>query len=499
MKILNAQQIQQADQHTIFNEPISSIELMERASQTFSRWFVSNFDKKHLVCFFCGPGNNGGDGFASARQLHKQGYNIILYQISNADALSKDAQINKERFESIQNILYPEDHKNIEIPKEAIIIDAIFGAGLDRPIQGIYADCIACLNQKNNIKIAIDSPSGLGTDNNIEGIKFKANFTFSFELPKLNHLLPENEEFVGKWQIKSIGLSPQYIKEAECNYHFVDHYFIQKAIYKPKKLFSHKGNNGHALIIAGSRGMIGAAQLSLHACLKTGAGLTTGYIPNFGYDILQGQLPEIMLYQDQKDYLSNCDIDINQFDSIGIGPGLNQKAETAKALIQVLRYAQKPLVIDADAINLMGQDPVIPRFLPSNSILTPHPGEFKRIAGHWKNDHERLQKQIDYAKKHQCYVVLKGRYTSISSPDGQVYFNSTGNPGMATAGSGDVLTGIITSLLAQGYNSLEASVMGVYIHGLAGDLALEKESFESLTARDIIYHLGQAFKTIANG
>ena len=496
MKILNAQQTKEADQYTIDHEPISSINLMERASNAFAQVFHDQIKCTGKVHIFCGTGNNGGDGFAVGRILHHFGYKVQCYLVNFSSSLSEDCIENKTKMDQIQEVDILEGIGTIDIKAKDVIIDAIFGSGLDRAISGIHKTVIEYLNQLNNTKVALDTPSGLAIDKPLDSIIFKADYTISFQLPKLAQLLPQHEKFVGKLILADIGLHPSYLKEVKTNYHYLDDYFIKKAIYKRKPLFSHKGTNGHGLIIAGSQGKIGAAQLAIKACIKSGSGLVSGFIPKFGHDIIQSQSPETMLHLDAKDYISNIYLDLSHYQGVGVGPGIDQRPETIKAFINLLRNAKQPIVIDADGINIIANDAVMHRFIPKNSILSPHPGEFKRLVKGWKDEYERLEKQKDYAFKYQCYIILKGRNTSISTPEGHVYFNSTGNPGMASAGSGDVLTGILTGLLAQGYNPLESSLLGTFIHGRAGDLALAKESYESLIASDIINHLGQAFKSI---
>lgn len=498
MKILSTEQIREADAYTIANEPITSIDLMERASNSFVEWFSNKFSKTNKVHIFCGPGNNGGDGFAIGRLLHQKAYSIQCYLINFSNSLSEDCSINKTKMDQIQSVCILESIGEISLNKDDIIIDAIFGSGINKEISGIYKTVIEFLNQQNNTKVAIDIPSGLHGNEYFDSTRFKADYTLCFEIPKLSLLIPENGKYVGEWITKSIQLHPQYLKDAITHYHYVDEYFIKKAIYKKKGLFDHKGNNGHALIIGGSKGKIGAPILSTKACLKAGAGLVSAFIPSFGHNALINHCPEAMSHLDTEDYIHNFYLDPNQFSAIGIGPGLDQRPETKNEFVEILKNYENGLVIDADAINLLAEDPVLIRFLPKNSILTPHPGEFKRLVGNWKNDYDRLELQKEYSKKWKCYIILKGRHTSISTPEGHVFFNSAGNPGMATAGSGDTLTGIITALLAQGYNSLEASILGTYIHGKAGDMALKTESYESLTASDIINNLGKAFKSLNN-
>ena len=290
-------------------------------------------------------------------------------------------------------------------------------------------------------------------------------------------------------------LNPLIREETEIHYFSVESSDIASII-PQRDTFAHKGTFGHALLIAGSRGKTGAAVLAAKACLRSGAGLLTAHIPACGELILQTAIPEAMIdIDEEQDFITHLE-ELSKYNSIGIGPGIGCNEKTAGVLLQLFKNATQPLVLDADAINLIAQDKQLQQALPVNSILTPHAGEFDRLAGTSENAYERLKKACQWAVQHQCYIVLKGAYTAICTPNKKCCFNSTGNPGMATAGSGDVLTGIILGLLAQSYSPLNASLAGVFLHGLAGDIAANEKSQESLIASDIIENLGLAFKKI---
>lgn len=494
MKILSADQIKAWDAYTIREESIASIELMERASRAFVNWFIEHYDATQKVGIVCGTGNNGGDGLAIARLLHDWNYPVKVWIVRGGNE-SPDFTTNLKRLEkiSIQEITTDTDCELFS--DRNILIDAIFGTGLSRPVEGIYAQVIDCLNRSKSIKLAVDIPSGLRVDQHSEGEIFKAHQTVSFQNPKLAFLMPENQQFVGEWHLMDIGLSKKFVKEVESLYSFTTFKYAKRII-RPRSRFDHKGKFGHALLIAGSTGKTGAAVLASRASLRSGLGLLTVHVPQSGYSIIQTAVPEAMATIDQSaDYFSGREIE-DFYDALGIGPGLGQADESVKGLKEILNKFRKSIVIDADALNILSAHPELQKLIPVGSILTPHPGEFERMVGPWKNDFDRLEKLKELADRIQSVVILKGAYSAIASPGNKVFFNSTGNPGMATGGSGDVLTGVLTGLLAQGYRSEEAAILGVYLHGLAGDLAAREKGQISLIASDIIDFLPLAFKKI---
>jgi ADP-dependent NAD(P)H-hydrate dehydratase / NAD(P)H-hydrate epimerase len=505
MKILLAEQVKKLDSYTIRNEPILSINLMERAARACVDWIKSRFEVNMPVSVFVGPGNNGGDGLAIARILADLGYNIRVYLCGNK--LSTDSLINYERL-LIQKLAYikfiisQEDFPRLK--SSELVIDALFGSGLGNPVQGIFAEIVQLINRSEATVISIDIPSGLfGEDNSklgkcLDGAymeAIRANYTLTLEIPFLSFMFPDAQMHTGEIAILPIGLSKAYLSEIETCYNYVDKDFV-KDLPKKRKKFEHKGDFGHSLLVVGSYGMMGAAILASRACLKAGAGLLTAYIPAVGYDIMQTAVPEAMVCVDESRTHFCKPKDQECFSCIGIGPGLGMKKSTVDLVLSLVTTACKPMVIDADALNIIAENKHILKSLPKDSILTPHPGEFKRLVGEATSYYERLEMQIQFAKKYQVYLILKGANTAIATPDGKCYFNSSGNPGMATAGSGDVLTGILTSLLSQGYTPFNASILGVYLHGLAGDIAVEKNSQQALIASDIIDCLGLAYKSI---
>ncbi len=502
MKIFTAKQIREIDAYTIKHEPVPSIDLMERAATALARWIMKRFDKKTPFLFIVGPGNNGGDGWALARLLYHFGYeNLRFYLLKISDELSPDSEINRMRLIEETDIRIDSIEKEKDFPfvsKEEWIIDGLFGSGLSRPLIGLAKDLVDYINGSERFgSIAIDIPSGLFADNNTgnNGAKIRADYTLSFQFPKLAFLLADNESFIGDWQVLDIGLHPIKIEEEYTDFSFMERKEARGYI-QPRKKFSHKGTFGHALIISGSYGMMGAATLACSAAVSSGAGLVTAHIPRLGYEIIQCAVPEALISLDESDIIFTEVNNLEKYNALAIGPGLNQKKNTSTAIFQLLENSNIPLVIDADALNIIGENKDWLKLLPKNSILTPHPKEFSRLYKDCKDAYSRLEAQIEFSKKYKVILILKGAYTSISTPEGKVTFNSTGNPGMATGGSGDVLTGIIVSLLAQGYSSESAAKLGVFVHGLAGDLALNKHGYHALTPSRIIESLGKAFKKL---
>ncbi|KPL14399.1 MAG: hypothetical protein AMS26_10865, partial [Bacteroides sp. SM23_62] len=384
----------------------------------------------------------------------------------------------------------------MEVDPGAILVDALFGSGLTRRVSGLARDVITRVNALPNLQIAIDIPSGLfGEDNigNDPDAILQADFTLALQTPSLSFFFAENQAYVGQWEVLPIGLHPQIMEEKESAWRYIQAGYVSNLL-KPRMKFAHKGTLGHCLLIAGCYGMMGAAVLAARACLRAGAGLVTGHVPRFGYKILQTTVPEALISIDESDIIYTGAPGLEPFSAVGVGPGLGCKPNTGRAILELIKSVKIPLVIDADALNILSEHPEWIALLPEGTILTPHPREFERLAGKAENGYARVRMQIDFAIRHKVIVLLKGAHTSVACPDGSCWFNTTGNPGMATAGSGDVLTGIILSLLGQGYHPRDAAILGVYLHGLAGDLASEASSEASLIAGDIIESLGFAFQ-----
>ena len=498
MQILSAAQIREWDEYTIREEPITSIDLMERASLACYEWLMEQSWKGRPFEIFCGKGNNGGDGLAIARMLALAGHNVTVGILEFGHKGTADFQANLARLhetDALIRFISTEDAIQ-PIHPDAIVIDAILGSGLNRPLDGLTEELVNHINRSGNTVVSIDIPTGLFADNSSVGNAIIiAQYTLSFQCFKLAFLVAENADFTGEIHILDIGLHPRFLSTIVSNYQWIDQTIV-KAIIRPRKKFSHKGNYGHAAIIAGSSGMMGAAVLSARACLRAGAGKLTCHVPGIGYSIVQTSVPEAMCKTEEGNSFLHSLTDLQKYDAIGIGPGLGLYDTHRALLSQLFQEAGGQLVIDADALNVLGLHPILLKKLPEHTILTPHVKELERMFGAVSNDFERIRLAIAKAAESQVIIVLKGAYTMVATPGGMAWFNSTGNPGMATGGTGDVLTGILTGLLAQGYMPEQAAIAGVFLHGLAGDLAAEFGSQHSLIASDLVDHIASAYNAI---
>ena len=499
MKILSAQQLKELDKFTIEESYLSEEELIENAAKAFVIWYNNNISQIRNIKVFVGIGNNGADGLAIARILTQQGFKVEVYIALTNSKLSSEFSINKERLSGLNLAAITELNDAVSLPvvrDDDVVIDALFGSGLNRPVEGFAAEIIERINRSQALVISVDIPSGLFADKPSSGGVIKADYTVSFEFPKLAFFMRENEQFIGSWTIQPIGLDREYALKMETREYFLYRDELQKYLPSLKrKDFSHKGDFGHVLTIAGSHGKIGAAVLMNKATLTAGAGLVTAHIPDCGYQILQTAIPEVMVETDAEKNVVSHIPEFAKYSVIALGPGLGTNWRTAHAVKDVMANSKKPLVLDADALNIIAENPNYLKDIPKGAILTPHPKEFARLFGKSDNGFEELKLLKRKARELQIYIVLKGAYTKIADPEGNCYFNSTGNPGMATAGSGDVLTGIIAGLMAQLHDPLASALLGVYLHGLAGDFAKQKLGEQALTASDIIADLGKAFLT----
>jgi hydroxyethylthiazole kinase-like uncharacterized protein yjeF len=496
MLILNTLQVRELDRLTILHQEILSSELMERAASACTEWILNNCALDSNFVVICGKGNNGGDGLAIARQLHLKKYTVSILLLDGLRSI--DAELNYKRIIElgVSPILLTDSGELPEIPLNAIIIDALVGTGLTKPLEGIAAELVIHINKLRNLKVSIDTPSGFFTDSPMpdNALAIHAQVTLSFQVPKLMFFFSESEQYLGEWHLLDIGLaSPEQINLPAKYYLLMQD--IQKAL-KKRNRFSHKGTFGHALICGGSDGKIGAVILAAKSCLRSGVGLTTVYSPGMGVMPLQTAVPESMVIRSDAETHISGNLNPEHFSAIGFGPGAGVNDDTAKVLKSFIQQKNAPLVIDADGLNILSENLTWLAFLPDETILTPHPGEFDRMAGKHKSEYERWLSAKEFARLNNCIVVLKGAHTTINSPDGSTWFNSTGNPGMATGGSGDVLTGIITGLLAQGYAAIEAAKIGVFLHGVSGDLAEEALTEEGMKAGDLIEFLPAAWKAI---
>lgn len=497
MKIFSKEQIYEGDRLTAERQNISSTELMERAGTQIFNWLHMRMQGAQVpIHVFCGIGNNGGDGLVVARHLITHGYNVHTYVVNYSDKRSKDFLINYERIKETTKkwptLLGPDDDLPVIQPQD-IIIDAVFGIGLNRPPADWVVKLFQHFRQSKAFTLAIDIPSGLKTDKvpEDENQVVWAGYTLSFQAPKLVFFLSETGKYTVQWDVLDIGIDREYLMTTPTEVELIGKQEVLP-IYKPRKKFSHKGDFGHTVIIGGSYGKIGAVNLASRGALSSGAGLVTVFVPKCGYIPIQTSFPEAMVLTDEEEtFISNIEVGFEP-SAIGIGVGLGTHEKTISALEKFLKTCKAALVIDADGLNCMAQKKELLKLLPENTVLTPHPKELERLIGKWDDDFDKLAKAKAFSKKYKVVLVLKGANTIIVLGD-KLYVNTTGNPGLATAGTGDVLTGVITGLLAQGYDALAASVFGVYLHGKAADIAVEDLSYQSLVASHVIDALGEAY------
>ena len=501
MKIFTSAQIHELDKFTIENEPVKSIDLMERSAKAITQAITEVWGSQTPVIIFAGPGNNGGDALAVGSMLCDKGYDVCAYLFNVSGSLSEDCIINRKRLFDKKSKALIEVTQEFEPPQlEAgtLVVDGLFGSGLNKPLAGGFASLVKYINASPAQVVSIDIPSGLMTEDNPYNVRtniIRANLTLTLQLPKLSFLFPENQMYIGRLKVLDIRLSKQGIDKIDANYTLIEENDIRPRLLH-RDPFAHKGKMGNALIIAGSYGMGGASVLATKACLRAGAGKVTTHTPKRNSLLLQISVPEAIIQFDREETIFSEAVDTEDFNAVGIGPGLGTSEQTAIAIIAQLRRTQCPVVADADAINVIANHRAWLQQLPKGIIMTPHPKEFDRLEGPSTDSYERLMKARDLAQRLHGYILVKGHHTSLCLPDGHIMFNSTGNAGMATAGSGDVLTGIITGLLARGYKHEDACVVGMYLHGLAGDIAARELGVESVIASDLIQYIPQAFKRI---
>ncbi len=502
MKIFSPKQLYEADNITIANNKISSTDLMEHAATQVFVWMHQRLQGAQVkIHIFCGIGNNGGDGLVLARHLIQHGYNAETYVVNYSDKRSQDFLINYDRIKELTKTwptMISDADGFPEVSSEDIIVDAVFGMGLNRPVADWLKHIIQDINASGAYVLAIDVPSGMYCEkacDDADAIVY-AHHVLTFQAPKLAFFLPETGRFIEQWEALDIGLDRDYLGLAEVNSDLVTKQDILQ-LYRPRKKFSHKGDYGHSLIIGGSYGKIGAVTLASRSCLTAGAGLVTAYVPKCGYDIIQTAVPEAMvLTSEEEKFISNISHDLDPT-VIGIGMGLGTDTKTQQAFVDLVTNNSVPLVIDADGINIFAKHKNLLGKLPGQTVLTPHKGELRRLIGDWKNDFDMLEKVKKLSAENDLVIVIKGAHTLTVYKE-HIYVNATGNPGMATAGSGDVLAGIITGLISQGYDAVEATVLAVYLHGSAGDIAINETSYQGLLASDIINHIGSAFMALFN-
>ena len=497
MKILSVEQLYQADKITVEKQEISSTELMERAGKGIFDWLDNRLKGSPVpIHIFCGIGDNGGDGLVVGRMLLEAGYEVIVYVVNCSDKRSPNFLINYDRIKNVTKkwpVLMKSENDFPEINQEDIIIDAIFGMGLNRCPGGWVKNLIKYLNGCKAFKLAIDIPSGLFANKALtdKDAVLKVDHALTFQFPKLSFFLPDTAPYISGFDVLDIGLDEEFVKEADPLAILISRTEAQN-FYIRREKFGYKGTYGHALIVAGSYGKMGAAVLSTAAAFRIGAGMVTSFVPKCGYNILQTTIPEAMVITDKEEcFITDISSDFVPT-AIGIGMGIGKNPATVEALKNLFKDPKSPLVIDADGLNLISENKELLKLLPKKSILTPHEGELKRLIGSWNDDYEKLEKVKKFSKKYGVVIVVKGAYT-ITVYDNKLYINTSGNPGMGTAGSGDALSGIITGLLCQGYDILSASIFGVYMHGVAGDIASRQMGYEAIMAGDIIDNVAEAY------
>lgn len=503
MKIFTSKQIHELDAFTIENEPISSLDLMERSASVLTLAIMHRWTRNVPIVVFAGPGNNGGDALAVARMLAEKHYNVTTYLFNIKNHLSDDCYANKMRLRDCKRhgafVEVTEEFDPPELKPETLVVDGLFGSGLNKPLSGGFASLVKYINASESTVVSIDLPSGLMAEDNSYNTPsniIHADVTLTLQMKKLCMYFADCQQYLGDIEVLDIQLSEKWIDKTFSHFTIVEPNNI-KSILRKRNDFVHKGNMGHALIIAGCYGMAGAATMATKACLRAGVGKVTTHIPQRNYDIMQISVPEAIVHLDKEDHCFSETVDAEQYDAVAIGPGIGQRDTTAVALISQIRRTDKPLILDADALNILGGRQAWMQQLPAGTLMTPHPREFDRLDNSESTcDYERLSKAREMAQRLQINIILKGHYSAFCQPDGSVIFNSTGNGGMATAGSGDVLTGIIVGLMARGYTVAEASILGAYLHGLAGDIAAETKGKESLIATDIIEALPKAFMAL---
>lgn len=502
MKIFGNDTLRAIDKLTIENEGVTSLELIERAAEAITNEIMLRWRPNKKVSVFAGPGNNGADALVVSRMLIEQGFTpeIYLFNIGRKHLNSECAQCRDCLIEmGYTNIIEVVDNFRLpELDPDQLVIDGLFGSGLKNSLMGGFITLVRYINESQATIVSIDVPSGLHGDWNPSPVNrdiIHANLTLTIQLPRLAFLFKENAELVGEWKILDIGLSADAIRNAPTDFYFVEKSDIRQVI-RRRDSFASKADCGSGLIIAGSYGMMGAAVLCAKGALRSGAGKITVHSPRCGYSVMQSSVPEVLFDADSHDIVLKDIVPSRNYNAIAVGPGIGVNEATVTTLEEFLKRSQSPVILDADALNCIAKRPALLNYIPTDSILTPHAAEFDRIFGVHKNDECRLQKAIEMARKYGVIIVLKGRYTAIVRRDGRVYFNSSGNAALATAGSGDVLTGLMLGFMAQGYAPEIASLISVYVHGVAGELASEEHGIHGVTAGDVAQNVGRAIKQI---
>lgn len=498
-KMFAASETAEIDRYTMDHEPITSLMLMERASHKWTDCFLEKFRDCYSVVVIAGSGNNGGDGYAIARMLREEGVDTMVFRLISENGMSVDCESNYHCYQEaggkIVDVYKADD---LDIPEEAVVIDAIFGSGLNRPLIGLVCEVVCKMNRSGRCIVAVDIPSGLmGEDNssNDREAIVCADYTFTFQFPKVAFMLPENAGYVGEWEILDIGLNREMMNKKDTSYYYITEEWIAELLPKSGK-FAHKGINGRGLLVAGGYGMMGAAVLAAKAAVRSGIGLLYCHVPESGRDIIHGAVPEALLDIDESQRRFSGVYDTERYDAIAAGPAIGKGPEMVDGLRRLLTEWRGTTILDADALNILSEHRDMLELLHNGCILTPHFKEFERLAGKCRNDFDRLNKLSIFASRYHVYIILKGAHSVVATPDGKYFFNMSGNPGMAKGGAGDVLTGVLLGLASNGLKPLDVALIGVYAHGLAGDLVAGQYGMRGVCAGEIAEGMGKAWRRL---
>ncbi|MBP5498486.1 MAG: NAD(P)H-hydrate dehydratase [Muribaculaceae bacterium] len=502
MKIFTSERIRQIDENTLKAQNISVLDLMERAASAISYEIMTRWRPTKRIVIFAGPGNNGGDALAVARILQEQGYHpeVFLFN-TKSSSLSACCQTNRDRLAAMPGVYFTEVVSLFtppELDENDVVIDGLFGSGLRAPLKGGYTSLVQYINDSKAFVVSIDVPSGLFGEWNIGADRrniIRANLTLALQFKRLSFFFAENAEFIGECKVLNIDMDIPSIDATPTDFYLIEK-DDAKASLKSRNQFTGKYDYGTALIVAGSYGMAGAAILAARGASRAGAGLVTVHTPQINFAPLQAAVPEVVLNADRNQYVVSK-IEINHdYNVVALGPGIRTTDETISAIGSFFKNYHKPCILEADALNCIASQPILIKNIPKGSVLTPHAAEFDRLFKQHNSEEERLKKAIDVSRLYEITIVLKGHHTMTVRPDGKVYINSSGNAGMATAGSGDVLTGVIAAMMAQGYSTHRAVMLAVYLHGLAGDIAAKEHGQHGLIAPDIAENIGRAIKEV---
>lgn len=506
MKILDSERLHELDRMTMQREGISASDLIGRVARQAANEIQSRWQPSTPTVIFAGPGNNGADALALATELTQRGFRPTVYLFNiGGNKLSPDcraqrdmaaARIGADHIVEVTGTTFSTPH----LDSQCLVVDGLFGSGLRDPLMGGFMALVRYINESGAKVVSLDMPSGLfclWNNNTLTRNVVHADITLAVGTPRLPFMLSDYSECVGRWQLMDIGLSADALRELPTEFHYVEGSEIRGNL-RRRPDFCSKDNFGCVTLVAGSYGMMGAAVLASRACLRAGAGRVTVHAPQCGYEILQTAVPEAMFDADRQRLVIGDITPPADNRIMAVGPGIGTNDTTIDALETLIKQAHRPLILDADALNCLARRPMLLDHLPVLSLLTPHAREFDRIFEPQPSDEARLIKAIEVSRRHNILILLKGHYSALVRPDGRVYFNSSGTPALATPGSGDVLTGIIAAFMAQGHKPEVSAIIASYIHGLAGQLAQRSQGTYSVTASDIVDHIGPAILSVIN-